>query len=110
MRSGLEKDLLSWADGWLKRLEVLTVIGIVVCAGLALCYEIFWIVTGGSWVDAHARFRDALTQADTHWKLGFALLIPLFYRTIRKFMEEMEEAPLGFKRPKKGEVSQEESR
>ena len=103
-----QKDSLTWAESCFRYLEVCTVIGIVLLAASACVYEIVWIITGGSWLDAHARFRDALAQVDAHWKIGLALLIPLFYRTVRQFMEEMEEAPLGFKRKKAGEVSQEE--
>lgn len=103
-----KKDSLAWADSCFRYLEACTVIGIVVLAASACGYELFWIVTGGAWRDAHARFADALTQVDAHWKIGLALLIPLFYRTIRQFMEEMEEAPLGFRRKKRGKMSQEE--
>lgn len=44
------------------------------------------------------------------WKVLLILLIPLFYQTIRKFLEEVEEA-YGMKRHRlKGQVGQQETR
>lgn len=41
--------------------------------------------------------EDALKLLDQHWKGSLVLLIPLFYRPIRKFLEQTEEA-FGMKR------------
>src|SRR5579862_4306304 len=98
-----------WAEGFLKLLEAFTVVLIVLLAFAATIYEIIWIRTGGSWSDTHARFRDALTQVDSHWRLGLALLVPLFYRTIRTFLEQVKEF-MGMKRELPGSQSAEEQR
>jgi hypothetical protein len=88
----ISSESISSFEKWLKALEFTTVVAIVTCALLVCGYEIFWICTGGTWNDAHLRFQDALTRMDTHWKLGIVLLIPLFYRTIRDFLERAEKA------------------
>jgi hypothetical protein len=41
-----------------------------------------------------------LTGLNVNWKLGFLLLIPLFYRTIGEVLERIEEGPGGTKFPK----------
>jgi len=53
---------------------------------------------------------DLLIAMSQNWKAFLILLIPLFYQTIRKFLEEVEEA-YGMKRhSKKGQPEQQESR
>lgn len=91
-----EDELITESGGFtencLRVFELTTVMAIVVCVILVCGYEIFWICTGGTWKDAHSRFQDVLTRMDAHWKLGIVLLIPLFYRTIRDFLERAEQA------------------
>ena len=98
---------LALAEESYKYLEAYTVLGIVALATASSFYEVVWIFTGGTWSDAHARFWSAITQLDSHWRLGLALLIPLFYRTVRQFLEEAENL-LGVNRMR-GKASQEET-
>lgn len=105
--SGVESPF--WPDGLFKLLEACTVFLIVLLAVAATIYEIIWICTGGTWSDAHTRFQDALTRFDNHWRLGLALLVPLFYRTIRTFLEQVKEF-MGMKRELPGTQSAEEQR
>jgi hypothetical protein len=42
---------------------------------------------------------EILTAVSENWKALLILVIPLFYRTIRGFVERMEEGPFGTKAP-----------
>jgi hypothetical protein len=46
------------------------------------------------------RMARVLALVDEHWKVGLLLLIPLFYRTVRAFLERVEEA-WGVKAPRR---------
>ncbi len=105
-----EPEPLPWADACFKWVEACTVIGIVVLALAGILYELFWIVTGGSWADAHGRFRDAVRGVDTHWKLALILAVPLFYRTTRKFLDNLMEIGPFKRHPLAGGPPQEGSR
>jgi hypothetical protein len=88
----------SWFDKvepWLNRvLECLEVVMVLVLAGAILVatgYEIIWIVRGGDPSASQARLTGALKSLNENWKALLLLLIPLFYRTIRGFLERVEE-------------------
>ncbi len=93
------------AEEWLTHFEVFTVFSILLVAVLSVLHEIWWRVCGGPWPEGHARFGNALGQLDSHWKLALGLLVPLFYRTIRQFLQEAENI-FGVNRPKRPKSDQ----
>lgn len=48
-----------------------------------------------------ANEKEMVPILGQNWKVVFVLMVPLFYQTIRTFLEEVQEA-WGMKRPKRG--------
>jgi len=72
-------------DRALKTCEAL----IVICLTLALLgfisYQIAWIVKGPH----QERIKSTVAMLNENWKVGLLLLVPLFYRTVRMFLERV---------------------
>lgn len=79
-----------WLDRVLECLEVAMVL--VLAAGILVAtgYEVVWIFNADP-VTRQARLAAALRALNENWKALLLLLIPLFYRTIRGFLERVEE-------------------
>ena len=60
-----------------------------VTGATSFVYEIGWVIFAGA--DRQLRLNDALKLLSNNWKAGVLLLVPLFYRTIRAFLERVEE-------------------
>ncbi|MGD1090292.1 MAG: hypothetical protein ABR955_16435, partial [Verrucomicrobiota bacterium] len=84
--------LLKWA-------EVTSVLLVAALIWLTVVLLIAWIVFGAGGYQ-NQRMTTVLTGLNVNWKLGFLLLIPLFYRTIGEVLERIEEGPGGTKFPK----------
>lgn len=82
-------DFLNWL---LSVLELLLVFAITCLLG----YAIWCFVAGTS---QEARITRLIEVVNNNWKASLVLLIPLFYRPIRLFLENLEEAG-GLKRGK----------
>jgi len=78
-------------DRCLRVLEFLTVSGIAFIVLTAAIYETGWVLWGFSPPDRQTRMQTALTVLNGNWKVGLLLLIPLFYRTVRAFLQRVEE-------------------
>lgn len=55
-----------------------------------ILYQTVWIL----WADSacrQIRFAQSLKTINDNWKVGLIILIPLFYRGIRAFLERVEE-------------------
>jgi len=88
-----------WFDRCLRTLEFLTVAGLAIVVTAGAIYEICWILWGHFPPDRQSRMRDALNMLNGNWKVGLLLLIPLFYRTVRAFLQRAEEFA-GIKAPR----------
>lgn len=86
-------------DGSLRIVEFLTVIGIAIVILLVAFSEGYWILWGALGSDRQSRLQSVLSLLNGNWKIGLLLLIPLFYRTIRAFLERAEEFA-GIKAPR----------
>jgi hypothetical protein len=85
-------SLLKWA-------EVISVLLVAVLIWIAVSFSAVYIIFGAGG-NQETRTTTVLTRLNVNWKLGFLLLIPLFYRTIRDILERIEEAPGGLRFPK----------
>jgi high-affinity Fe2+/Pb2+ permease len=83
-------DWLLWL---LSVLEVLIVLAIACLVG----FTVFCFLSGSA---QQARFTVLMETVDKNWKAALVLLIPLFYRPMRAFLENLEEAG-GWKRGKR---------
>jgi hypothetical protein len=75
-------DYLNWL---LSILELLIVFAIASLVG----YAVFCFLLGTS---QEVRFTRLMQVVNENWKAALVLLIPLFYRPIRVFLENLEEA------------------
>jgi hypothetical protein len=98
--SWFESTLEPWFDRCLKFLEFLTVAGLAVVVITIAIYETCWVLWGHLPSDRQTRMQDALTVLNGNWKIGLLLLVPLFYRTIRVFLERVEKFA-GMEAPRK---------
>jgi hypothetical protein len=87
-----------WLDRLLECLEVATVVIIALAIAGAIAYESVWIIYCPTL--RQARLTTALETLNANWKAALILLVPLFYRTIRGFLERVEEFA-GAKAPRK---------
>lgn len=91
--------LMDWLVSFVER-------AIVLMLGFAIVYLSFALLAGR---DSQADI-DIISKLAENWRIVFFLLIPIFYRVIRKFLEEVYEA-FGMKRPQPGQpVGGEETR
>jgi TRAP-type C4-dicarboxylate transport system permease large subunit len=91
-------NLLDWV---LRVAERLLVIGLI-CAAFSFGYQLFW----GAVPKAEL---DVVTLVAQNWKAVLLLLIPLFYFTVRTFLDEVVEA-FGMKRQRHGRNESEDQR
>jgi hypothetical protein len=80
------------ADCVFSFVEGCTLVVITLAIYAAVIYTVYWIIYGGRSEDTHARFVIAVAELDERWKVGLLLLLPLFYRPIRKFLLLLEQA------------------
>jgi hypothetical protein len=100
------EESLSWfgqLELWLDRLvrcgEVLVVLLLTALLLGGIVYQTIWILWASS--DCReVRFAQSLKTINDNWKVGLIILIPLFYRGIRAFLERVEEFA-GMKAPVK---------
>lgn len=87
-----------WSDKLLRLGEVSVVISITFTALLAVGYGLVWL----AWCDQQIRATRLIELAralNENWKVILILLVPLFYRTVRMFLERAQkfagiEAPI----------------
>lgn len=57
--------------------------------------------------ETRIRVKDAIETLGANWVVVTVVLVPLFYRTVRNFLDELREGPFGMKRePPRIEVVQ----
>jgi hypothetical protein len=81
-------QLPEWLDWLLSVVEPLVVLAITV----VIFYTGYCLVFGSEQSSHLARFKDLMKEVNDNWKAGLLLLVLLFYRTIRTFLEQAEEA------------------
>jgi hypothetical protein len=82
--------LRTFTEDTLMVIEFLVVLLIGVGLSLFFVYEVWWVIFSG--VGRQPRLTSALELISKNWKAGLLLLVPLFYRTVRTFLERVEEA------------------
>lgn len=101
-----DKESRSWFDKlevFLDRCvscgEALIVLSLLVAIISVIVFEAGWVLWPSS--EGHqARFNQVLKNLNDNWKVGLVILIPLFFRAIRAFLERLEEVG-GMKAPHK---------
>jgi len=80
--------LPDWLDWLLSVVEPVVVLAITI----VIFYTGYCLVFGPEQSGHLARFKDLMKEVNDNWKAGLLLLVLLFYRTIRIFLEQAEEA------------------
>jgi hypothetical protein len=75
--------LLSTVEGFL---------ALSVCAGVFYCVFKLFFCGGGT-------IEGAIEAVDNHWKGALLLVVALFYRTVRVWLERIKTGPLGVEAP-----------
>jgi hypothetical protein len=65
--------------------------GLVIILFIVACYAGYWIVFGDTTNPRHVRMMALIPIVSEYWKAFLVLLIPLFFRTVRTFVEEVQE-------------------
>lgn len=97
------EGLPSWLNWLLAVIEPLVVLVIAVL----IFYVVYWLIFGPEQDGRQARLMGVLKGMNDNWKVGLLLLVLLFYRTIRTFLEQMEKGPWGVTRPLRGDPKEE---
>ncbi len=74
-----------YMDRALKACEALIVISLTVVLLGFVVYQIVWIMAGC----VQERINSTFKMLNDYWKVGLLLLVPLFYRTVRMFLEKV---------------------
>jgi hypothetical protein len=74
-----------YSDRTLKVCEVLLVLFLTVALLGFIAYQVVWISTQCP----QERTKSTLIMLNENWKVGLLLLVPLFYRTVRMFLERV---------------------
>lgn len=79
------KEFELYMDRALKACEALIVISLTVVLLGFVVYQIVWIIAGCP----QERINSTFKMLNDNWKVGLLLLVPLFYRTVRMFLERV---------------------
>ena len=80
-------QLPQWLNWLLSVVEPLIVLAITFVIG----YAAYWLVFGLNATDKHTRMIQAMEVINNNWKVALIVLLLLFYRTVRIFIEQAEE-------------------
>ncbi len=97
-----ELDLARLMDRILRWVEFLVVVVVVVAVCSVLGYLAYWIIVGPDQDPRQQRLQIVAKLVNENWKVGLLLLVPLFYRPVRVFLEEIQEGPFGTSRQLRG--------
>jgi hypothetical protein len=86
-------------------IEALALILVLIAVGSVVVLEFLWVARAPSLDAKQVRLVEVIRLMNENWKVGLLILIPLFYRPVRTFLEELREA-FGMKRTPR-EVSEE---
>lgn len=79
-------------DWCLKISEALIVTIITAVVFLFVVREVLWVWHACNATIRQQRIEAALKMLNENWKVGLLILVPLFYRTIRTFLERVRKA------------------
>jgi len=79
-------------DRCLKISEAVVVITITSVLILFVVREVLWVWFACDAAIREQRIEAALKMLNENWKVGLLILVPLFYRTIRMFLERVRKA------------------
>jgi hypothetical protein len=79
-------------DRCLKISEAVVVITITFILVLLVFRQVHWVWIACNAADRQSRIEQSLRMVNDNWKVGLLILIPLFYRTTRMFLQRVRKA------------------
>lgn len=79
-------------DRILKTVEIVVVLSVTGLLFFLIGREVHWIWIACDPATRQKRIEDALKMLHDDWKVGLLILVPLFYRTVRMFLERVRKA------------------
>lgn len=79
-------------DRCLKISEAAVAITITLVLVLLVGREVHWVWIASDPASRQQRIETALKMGNDNWKIGILILVPLFYRTVRMFLERVRKA------------------
>jgi hypothetical protein len=76
--------------------ELITVAGSLLFILLAIGIFLLWILFGRC-SEIYSRLTAVVSVLNDNWKVCLLVLVPLFFRPLRKFLINLKEGPLGMK-------------
>ena len=78
-------------DLWLCRCEMWIIISLTACLVVVALHLLLWIgfCLGD---EMHGRFVETVSMINDKWKVFLLVLVPLFFRPVRKFLINLREA------------------
>ncbi len=92
------------SDSFLTMAELLVVLTLAVSVISLTIMTLIWIFAGCSFQIREQRMMDVLKALGDNWKAVLILLIPLFYRTTRRFISRITKGPFGVEAPAEEET------
>lgn len=83
------------SDTYLTVAELFVVLALAISLAILALFTLIWIVKTWSLQVQQDRLTTVLKTISDDWKAVLILLVPLFYRTIRKFIARIRKGPLG---------------
>src|ERR1700729_2628520 len=97
------KSRFAWSEGDFDKIltgtELLVVLTLALSVTSLAIMTLIWIFVGCSLQIREQRMTDVLQSLGDNWKAVLILLIPLFYRTTRRFISRMTKGPFGVEAP-----------
>jgi hypothetical protein len=79
-------------DRILKTIEIIVVLSVTSLLFFLIGREAHWVWTACDPKERQQRIEAVLKMLHEDWKVGLLILLPLFYRTVRMFLERVRKA------------------
>jgi hypothetical protein len=83
------------SDAVLQTTEVVLVLLVSCAIAIGVIFTFVWILHTRSLQIQQDRIRTTLKMLDDNWKASLIILLPLFYRTFRRFLARVTKLPGG---------------
>ena len=97
------------SDLYLSLAELLVVVVLALSVAALIILTLIWIFTACDLEMRELRLKESLTTLNDNWKAVLILLVPLFYRAIRRFIARIRKGPWGMEADAEDEAPKEDT-
>jgi signal transduction histidine kinase len=91
----ITERLVAGSDKYLALAELFLVLILTIAIAILAILSLIWIIWTGSLQVQQQRLSYLLKSLSDNWKAALVLLVPLFFRAIRKFIARVTKLPGG---------------